>query len=108
MLIGAGGFESLVTAGGRNRRGTIGGRGRLLLFVGLLSGDLLHGLVRGDGQGRFRFSLLLGRCTAVFLLAIDDPLQACGGLPAEDAQTHVELDAGAVDGLLLQQAEVHH
>lgn len=75
MLVGAGGFESLVTAGGRNRRGTVGGCGRLFLFVGLLSGDLLHGLVRGDGQGRFCFSPLLGRCTAVFLLALMTPFR---------------------------------
>lgn len=101
-------FKSLVTAGGRNRRGTVGGRGRLLLFVGLLSGDLLHGLVRGDGQGRFRFSLLLGRCTAVFLLAIDDPLQACGGLAAENGQPDEELDADAVGGLVLQPAQILH
>ena len=103
-------FKSFVTAGGRNRRGTVGGRGRLLLFVGLLSGDLLHGLVRGDGQGRFRFSLFLGRCTAVFLLAIDDPLQACGGLAAENGQPDEELDvdADAVGGLVLQLAHILH
>ncbi len=101
-------FKSFVTAGGRNRRGIFGGRGRLLLFVGLLGGDLLHGLFGVTARVGSASARFLAAAPAVFLLAIDDPLQACGGLATENGQPDEELDADAVGGLVLQLAHILH